>query len=39
MITSLDEINQVKKLINEAKTELDKQKKNYTNEYELGNHD
>ena len=27
MITSLDEINQVKKLINEAKTELDKQKK------------
>ena len=36
MITSLDEINQVKKLINEAKTELNKQKKNYTNEYELG---
>ena len=36
MITSLDEINQVKKLINEAKTELDKQKKNYTNKYELG---
>ena len=36
MITSLDEINQVKKLINEAKTELDKQKKNYVNKYELG---
>ncbi len=36
MITSLDEINQVKQLINEAKTELDKQKKKYTKKYELG---
>lgn len=36
MITSLDEINQVKKLINEAKTELNIQKKNYANKYELG---
>ena len=36
MITSLDEINSAKYLIEEAKQELEKEKKAYNNKYQLG---
>lgn len=36
MITSLDEIIKTKELVNNAKLELKKERKNFTNEYDLG---
>ena len=36
MITTLDEINKAKELIDEAKCELNKEKKAFSNKYELG---